>query len=413
MHPSTVFNTQTVADGKRELQNLVFEDTDKLFACKLSGVLSQSFVQELLKGFARSDKTEVCLLVANMQETSKQVVNHIRIMIEEIEALYPNRKKLYVLLLHFPPAQFFEACYPSLFLKGWDHCYLDTIAHRAVRGVVDIQDWFWHCCFPNQALDGSLESDSLIQALKEILPQAVPILASRVYFGVKESRSFNRPMNGSQRSTALRELLFERGVGDVLCEKFRAYWKPSVMVEMLKRAAMFNKNSESTLNITDSIQTIFKANFFDFLVYMLSRMNENFNLDLLFDTDCTPAVHLLFIDILRVFPTPKLAQVSMLSANLPTPKPPTHPPCFPFFNLVYAAMESVVEQSRDETNVKVNILNEDRSIPAYDCVGQVVEMEVDRTSLLAMLHQTVIRKLQDTHKASPPINPCYVECLHS
>ena len=42
---------------------------------------------------------QVCLLVVNMQETSRQVVNHLRIMIEEAEMLSPQQTKLFVMLL--------------------------------------------------------------------------------------------------------------------------------------------------------------------------------------------------------------------------------------------------------------------------------------------------------------------------
>ena len=61
-------------------------------------------------------------------------------------------KKLFVLLLHFPPSMFFDACYPSLFLRGWNHYYLDTIGHTPslTPGVVNIEEWFERCCFPHR-----------------------------------------------------------------------------------------------------------------------------------------------------------------------------------------------------------------------------------------------------------------------
>ena len=318
---------------------------------------------------------KVCLLVANMQETSLQIVNHLRIMIEEAEILSTQQAKLFVMLLHFPPAQLFDPCYPSLFLKGWDHWYLDSVGHSGGQGVVDIRDWFWQCCFSKQSLQPS-EDDSLVLALKKILSEAIPVLSSHMLFGSTQGASFNQPMNGSQRSDILKDLLFEKGVGLVLCKRFRSYWKPKVMTEYLERSAMFTKDRESTLNITDSIQTKFKSLFFDFLVYMLSRINEDFNIDILFDSDCTPAVRDLFLDILRGLPLPKLSQLQTLSTSLSL-STPDHTPRFPFFTVVCEAMEKIVHE---DSNVHTDL--------------HLQEESIDSTSFCIHSQGTIYTKLQ-------------------
>ena len=296
-----------------------------------------------------------------MQETPRQVVNHLRIMIEEAELLSTQKAKLFVMLLHFPPAQFFDHCYPSLFLRGWDHYYLDTVAHSTEKGVIDIQNWFKSCCFPKEAST----NDSLVVALRDILlPEAIPVLYSRVFFGSNEQGSFNKTMNGSQRSKALKELLFTKGVGQILCEKFCSYWKPAMMTKYLERAAMFTKDHESTLNITDSIQIVFKGLFFDFLVYMLTQINDGCNIDVLFDSDCkgseSDAVQGLFLDILQTFSLPKLSQLQFLSTSLPAPTP-NHSPKFPFFKMVYEAVESIVKQSHDKINAPPDLFQEEET----------------------------------------------------
>lgn len=358
------------------MRNLIFEEAEKLTLRKLSSLQSQNSVQELLRDFVDSDLAEVCVLLANMQETTCKTVNHIRVMIEEAELRTPAQHvKVFVLLLHFPPAQFFQHCYPVLYLKGWDHCYLDTVAHSTVKGVVDIQDWFFRCCFPPDPNDPNdpAEPDMLLQALNQLLPQAISVLSARVYFGNKKDGSFNSAMNATQRSTALKRLLFEKGVGEVLCYKFRAYWKPKVMAEYLEQAATFSKQRESTLNITDSIQTQFKALFMDFCVYLLTRANENFNLDIVYAEGVASPTHKLFVDIFRIFPVPKLPQLNLLSNNLPTLKPPTHCPSFPFFSYMYQLMEKQVDWSGEAANIQLDLLadhtphSEDRpgdSLPA-------------------------------------------------
>jgi hypothetical protein len=360
-NPDTLEMTvgQIISEDTETLGRLVFEETGKLMVHKLSILVSQSSIQELLRDFVSSDAAEVCVLLANMQETTSKTINHIRVMIEEAELRTPaERCKVFVLLLHFPPAQFFQHCYPALFLKGWDHCYLDTVAHSTVKGVVDIQDWFFRCCFPADD-PSSDEPDTLLQALCQLLPQTISVISARVYFGNKKDNSFNSAMNATQRSHALKTLLFEKGVGKVLCEKFRAYWKPKVMAEYLERAATFSKQRESTLNITDSIHTQFKTLFMDFCVYMLTRANESFNLDTVFVQEASASVQKLFLDIFRIFPVPKLQQLKLLSNNLPGLQPPAHCPSFPFFNTVCEQMERQVDASGETVNIQLDLLADD------------------------------------------------------
>ena len=389
-------------DVQKTVKDLVFENTQQLVVCKLSSVVSQTAIQELLKDFIHSEKANVCVIIANMQETSQQIVNHLRIIVEETEALAPQKQKLFVFLLHFPPAQFFKPCYPSLFLKGWDHCYLDAVAHSTVKGVVDIRDWFWQCCFPPDAEQQDEEGDSLVKALNDILPQAIPILSSRVYFGNRTGGSFNSPMNGSSRSKALKELLFERGVGRVLCERFRSYWKPTVMAEYLDRAASFSKNRESTLNITDSIQSVFKTLFFDFLVYMISRINDRYNIDVLFDKDASPAIQWLFADILHVFPLPPLSQVKVLSSNIQAPQHVSHVPSFPFFTFVSGSMEKLVEKSQEEANIKIDILEDNRREETANRVFGSIRSNVqyDRNSIMINLQEAVCERITEQMEVS-------------
>ena len=393
-YPSSIYDMQTKPeDIQKTLKDLVFEKTNQLVVCKLSSVNSQRAIDEQLKNFIHSDKSNVFVIVANMQEISRQCVNHLRIFIEETEALAPQQQKLFIFLLHLSPAEFFKPCYPSLFSKGWDHCYLDTIAHCTVKGVIDIRDWFWQCCLPPQADTEQQDEggDSLITALNNILPQAIPILSSRVCFGAREGGSFSHLMAGTNRSKALRELLFERGVGKVLCERFRSYWKPNVMTEYLDRVVSLSKNRESTPNIADSIQSMFKTLFFNFLVYMISRINDRFNIDILFDRDSSPAIQMLFLDILQVFPLPSLSQVNVLSNNLQAPQQITHTSCFPFFTFVSSSLEELVEE---EANNKMDIL-EEKQKEGKSTFSQFGSNTYDRNSTLINLQEAVCNRIRD------------------
>ena len=61
-HPSSVFETQPAWYAQMALHDLIFPNPSQLVVCKLSSLLSQSSVQELLKGFVCSNTAQVSLL---------------------------------------------------------------------------------------------------------------------------------------------------------------------------------------------------------------------------------------------------------------------------------------------------------------------------------------------------------------
>ena len=124
------------------------------------------------------------------------------------------------------------------------------------------------------------------------------------------------------------------------------------MLELLQKVSRFTYNQKSTLNITDAIQTSFRSLFFDFLVYMFAKFNEDHNLDILMDERCTPQTLELFLGLLRTLPVPDLKLLRVLSATviLQAPKKSSHLPKFPFFRYVCEAVDKYIEESREKVN---------------------------------------------------------------
>ena len=374
-----------VMTDPEKISSIVFEQADKLVLRKLSNLPSHDSLQELLENFLCSDKAEVCLLLANMEETSYKTINHVKIMIEEEELkICDQRYKLFVLLLHIPPSKFFKPSYPAIFLKGWDYTYLDTIAHGydARKGILDIQDWFCKCCFseeqqnPSSSLsrEASLSHgsvglfslacsskqsimsgppDTLSETLCHLLPQIILPLSAGGYFGSKSDNSFNSSMDVTQRCTALDKLLRDRQLGARLCEMFRAYWTPKVMMEYLADAAKFSIQRESTLNITDSMQTKFKSLFTYFCIYMLIQANEDFNLDILYDSEENNE---LFLNLFCELPVPSLSMLSFQSSSLSNCQTSLCQLQFPFFKRIYTLIEELVESSQETASFKLHEL---------------------------------------------------------
>ena len=351
--PSTLLTTQSVNNSNQLLKQYVFSDTGSMMMCKVSLQHSQSKLEKLLEDFVKSDRC-LLLLTASMQEVTKKMVNHLRVIVEEAESRIENKTKLFVLLLHFPPAMFFNPCYSSLFLQGWDHYYLDSITPATltkgadIRTVVDINEWFQRCCCSDY--EASHCNDSMLTALQSMLEDAVPVIASRLDLKIGKKGS---PIDASQRTNIIKDLLVNKHIGTVLSRRFAEYWTPETMLELLQKVTKFTHSRKSTLNITDALQTTFRALFFDFLAYMLAKINEHRYLNILLEKDSTPTNLLdLFLKLTQNVPVPDLKSLQVLSATvtLQAPNKSENIPKFPFFKYVCEAVDKYIDDSTEKVN---------------------------------------------------------------
>ena len=181
------------------------EDPKKVFVCNYSRAITQSVLEKQVKDFISKPDMEVFLFVASMhglQKDMKKILNHVRIIIESEEAQVESQQQqqLFVLLIHFPPVMFFSACYPTLFLNGWDHHYLDSLTPGdELKKSINIQDLSLQFC-----LSSNYDTDSISQImsvmLSKLLNQAVPMIVSQMTIDNKPGTIFNIEMDGFQRS---------------------------------------------------------------------------------------------------------------------------------------------------------------------------------------------------------------------
>ena len=380
-YPATA--TATTRTVTKYVENLVrehiFTNLDLLSICKVAVGHSQNKLEKILSSFAIS-KHQVLLLIANMQELTKRMANHLRIMIEEAESRMENKSKLFVLLLHFPPLMFFNPCYPSLFLQGWSHHYLDaiacgTLAIEGVRSVVDIKRCFYHCCFSDSLSEQENEEGRMLKALNELFPEAIPIIASQVAFTCEINGSAVG-LNASQRTELLQKFFnttndegnyfgddSRDSIAKILTAKFCKYWTHQLMVQQIDHISRSMYAQESTLNITDSIQSIVRAAFFDFLVYMFTRISEDYIIDIN-EEDGSPVVcgDQLFLALLREIRVPELAQLKSLTATRQEHKKAKCVLKFPFFKYVCEILDRAIDESREGVNQQFNIENPSASL---------------------------------------------------
>ena len=389
--------------------------SSKLMICKLFDTISLEMVYKVLNDFVSSDSFEVLLVVVDMQHYSSGLVNHLRIMIEEAESSVRSQEaessvrsqeaessvtsqeaessvrshstgKQFIILLHFQPVMFFDTCYPAFFLRGWGHYYLDSIAPSGTTRVLDIKEWFEHCYFS----DRDLPPPSLKSALIDHLHHAIPIVASRALIACQNSSNSDEVTELSKCKT-LRRLFFENGVGEILASLFLAYWKPAVMRRYLEKAAEFVLSNESTLSLTDSIQTMYTSLFTDFLVYMVMKIDESYSIHTILEDSCSQAILQLFRGILGHYPIPNLPEIKQAMNKILEETQMAHQEqkCeetrFPFFDLISTEINRVINEASQCAQLKFQD-SESKSIrhpiqtsaQKFDAVHNIIESRLKK-----------------------------------
>ena len=114
-------------ENELEILHAASESEEEVGTCDFSeedGKESQSFPSHLGEGCE-----------GEVQITDKQsavaATNYLMQSSVPIEQPVDEQTKAYVLLLHFPPSVSQSACYPAMFLYGWDYHYLDSLVARA------------------------------------------------------------------------------------------------------------------------------------------------------------------------------------------------------------------------------------------------------------------------------------------
>ena len=304
------------------LHDVTHVDPDKVLVCKFTQGVTQDYFEKLIKDFISDPSKDVFLFVASMhglQRDMKKIINHVRIIIESEESQIEGKKsKLFVLLVHFPPVMFFKACYPTIFLNGWDHHYLDSLCPESSsysqKKSINIHDWSLQFCLPSNQED-SVHLSSLKDMLGSLLYQAVPMIVSQMIVTHKPGAVFNAKMDGYERSDLVQRLLGEYGVGELLVGRFSEYWGRREVNMYIRKAALYTYTNQSRLNLSDSIHFFLRSLFFEFLVYMLSWMNTNCGIEIFFDSQVSkPESDLMksfFLQYLKEVPLPPISALDL------------------------------------------------------------------------------------------------------
>ena len=377
------------------IQQYIIDDVESLVLCKLSSRHSQTNLEDIINSFTKSKYKVLMFIVdagTNFYQQSpkersrmKENISHLRMMIEEAELhSSSDQLKVFVVLIHFPPARLLaeESCYPALFLKGWDHYYIDTIADGTLTrsgtmaSVVNVEQWLYSCLVKPTDKTINLPCCEMEQNVEDILRDAIPSVASRLNLRSDED-DYKTFLDVSSKTLALNHILFsgearpssilpvfmqsaqdtvqEEGVGTVLARCFSKYWNSRQMNRYLQKFTSLTFLRKSTLNLTASVETTFRSLFVDFLVYRLSRMEVTFDVYMLLDSSVPQCLAKCLLCFLEHLPLPRLEQLSQLS-DLPIVDicpPPKHIPKFPFLPNIFNSISSIIEKADDEVKVEV------------------------------------------------------------
>ena len=355
------------------LKSIVYDDLGILKIYKITPDTLHGYIERQVQTFMESTDCTIFLIIANMQDVTLKMINHLRILVEQKENKSLNDDKLIIFLLQFPQGQqLFTRCYPALFLSGWDHFYLDSLTTdfsvhglpKPLQNVVDIRQ-----CF-RVALCIANTDDSVSLSLEPLLKEAIPVISSRVIVG-STNKIYNKPMSIKERQNLLKKLLLKEEehsvctpLGKALCSLFTQYWDNLTVTKFLQAAASFSFHHQSTLSITSYIQTRIKALFFEFVVYMLWKINEDCNLDCyeFSDSSSTITVEELFGSITKTLIVPSLSFLPHACRALPPPENKGFE--FPFFGMVYHCLEEMLDCSQEIVNKKMSskVINPQSSV---------------------------------------------------
>ena len=60
------------------------------------------------------------------------------------------------------------------------------------------------------------------------------------------------------------------------------------------------------------VDSIYRSSFFNFIAYMIYQISRSHNLDMLLDDSCDKVTLDLFLELLDVYPIPKLSEIKVM-----------------------------------------------------------------------------------------------------
>lgn len=354
------YSFSSVLQEDRETIKRFFQIDPPSLLCTytITNSTSQKKLNDFLKTFFSSPQRQVLLMLADMNKLHKGTINHTRLLIEEAERTELSRTKMVVLVLHFPTNMFYRHCYPSIFLRGWQHIYMDMVGRARKDFNTDVEKWLRVCLLQSDD-ESEINTQSFVDdtTMTAWIREWLPMISKSITINPSNDFPANKKIKECWDS-----LLFRFGAGDVIKERFNTFWQHSTMYELSLQAANYAMTYQSTCTLSCTIETIIQSSFKNVVLYFLSIISNNM------------AIHTLlgrcqntekpFRKILKIFPIPKsLQQIKLeLSAlnfqKIPAGNKAVTSPHFPFFPFTFDVIEGIVNNALSSGTEPVKIATE-------------------------------------------------------
>ncbi len=150
----------------------------------------------------------------------------------------------------------------------------------------------------------------------------------------------------------------DHSIGRALQSKFCLQWSPVKMIQTLQQAANSALCLDYTLSMTDAISTIIASNFFDFMYYILTLLARHGVLFLLLNRPNPNRPDLLDLICCQIkkleMPTSSTQMKLLRAAVVQDSINAQIPKYFPFFHIVFNAVEDILKQNRHDVKGRID-----------------------------------------------------------
>ena len=351
------------------VQTYISSDLSGLRILKLNFFHSQQLFADEISDFFQDPMLKKFILVIDMQESSPDGINHVRMIIEELEPQVTVQKDI-LLLLHFPSPMFSNGIYPSLFLHGWNYRYIDSLALHAESGQIDIESWMIECVnknLPHSGVDLQQNNTALENALQEsITCELTPLITE-----FNSCKYINKE--------GIEKLLKNKEITTLLCKRFLDYFDVQLYTQYLSDAARVTQERESMINMKIQIEERVKENFFCYLKYVISLCHSHGVINAVL-SDSIEAVFKYIRDLIPYIPVPEsiMKLVKGTSFFKQSVMESARPFLCPFFSAILDEVESLIEQSR------LKVLQNKEQLEQAQSQQRYIKSEVKNEIVIAM-----------------------------
>jgi hypothetical protein len=376
------------AEELDKIKELVHIDVDELVIEHLSTLRSEAMLRASVEAWIKDDARKTFLLLVDMGATdSFDHVNFARTFVEQ--RLPEDKEKVFVMLLHHSPSVANRtACYPALFLQGWNHVFVDGIGNSGPSLGVESCIEFACKSHLNESTHPchSASVSDLSSSLQLMLPRTLGHVATHTTFSADQVDSAPA-LSYRERyrclMTHMSNSVDGETVGAILCSKFAALWLDTCLSKTMRRASEGLLCGRTQLSLSMSVRSNLLDAFDAYLLSMVKEMIQGGSLNILSGDSTGEDVARLFAQILRDLPVAPFDELILLRKSVVRKGGTQVSWQFPFFLFISQCLDDLLELAAEDA------VSPDDS---FSVLG------AKKSDICMMYHKCVMKILSETAK---------------